>query len=83
MKRGREAHRVTRDPASAERVGTTGDFVSADITVRHGEFIPDGPARSDADAARARNELQLADDMARELNEQIERLVATQLDRVI
>lgn len=71
------------DLAAAEIVSTSSDSVSADITARHGQFTPDRPARADGEAARARSELQLADDMARKLDDQLERRLATQLERVI
>lgn len=71
------------DLAAAEIVGTASDAVSADITARHGQFTPVNTPQSRSDAARTRSELKVASEMARELDDQLERRLAKQLDSVI
>ncbi|MEQ8515487.1 MAG: hypothetical protein RIC38_07775, partial [Chromatocurvus sp.] len=77
------AEEAVIDLAAAEIVGPASDAVSADITARHGHFTPVKTPQSLSDAARTRSELKLAKDMARKLDDQLERRLAAQLDRVI
>lgn len=71
------------DLAAADIVNVTGKAVSENITVRHEQFVPAGPEQSRSEARRILGELQLADDVARRLDVQLERRLASQLDRAI
>lgn len=70
------------DLAAAEIVSTSSDSVSADIAARHQPFteVRDGEALT---ADRRYNELKLADEMARQLSEQLDRRLQLQLGSVI
>lgn len=68
---------------NADVVATSSTSVSADITANRKPFAPDRVEQDRRDADRAHGELQLADDMARKLEDQLERRLASQLNRVI
>lgn len=77
---------ATDRPLSKETtavVATSSTSVSADITASREPFVPDRGEQDRRDADRANGELQLADDMARKLEDQLERRLASQLNRVI
>jgi len=71
------------DLAVAEIIDTSSSSVSADISSRHQPSMPENAQTSLGEAQRARSELQLADDMARQLDAQLERRLASQLERLI
>lgn len=71
------------DLAAAEIVDTSSGSVSADIAIRHEQFAPAETRASRGESERTRSELQLADDMARQLDDQLERRLASQLESII
>ncbi len=71
------------DTAAAELPTTSSSSVSADITARHEQFVPDSVEESRREAARVSSELQLVDDMTRKLEDHLERRLASQLNKLI
>ena len=71
------------DLAAADIVDTSSSSVSADIASRHEQFVLDDLQASHCETSHTRRELKLVDDMARQLDAQLERRLASQLDRSI
>lgn len=68
---------------NAAVVATSSTSVSANIAASRESFVPDRGEQDRRDVDRVNSELQLADDMARKLEDQLERRLASQLNRVI